>query len=138
MQRQYKFKGKYKNNRQTCDGLGAGGTPLREELAEALGAVRLVVAACEPLTSQRPEDTVWLSLLLKISKFQRFNYFHWIGVYSKRHRFQIVCGVHLDNWISALLGNAQQRKRSTIGRERHMAYGWPSSPIFSGVRSCLR
>ena len=67
-----------------------------------------------------------------------FNYFHWIGVYPERDRFQIVCGVHLDNWISALLGNAQQRKRSTIGRERDMAYGWPSSPIFSGVRSCLR
>ena len=66
------------NTRQTCDGLGAGGAPLREELAEALGAVRLVVAAREPLTSQRPEDTVWLSLLLKISIFQRFNYFHWI------------------------------------------------------------
>ena len=57
----YKYKGKYKNNRQTCDGLGARGAPLREELAEALGAVRLVVAAREPLTSQRPEDTVWLS-----------------------------------------------------------------------------
>ena len=66
----YKHKGKYKNNRQTCDGLGAGGTPLREELAEALGAVRLVVAAREPLTSQRPEDTVWLSLS---SKYQNSN-----------------------------------------------------------------
>ena len=85
----YKYKGKYKNNRQTCDGLGAGGAPLREELAEALGAVRLVVAAREPLTSQRPEDTVWLSLLLKISKFQRFNYFHYWIVQSA-HFVQLV------------------------------------------------
>ena len=86
--RKYKHKGKYKNNRPTCDGLGAGGTPLREELAEALGAVRLVVAAREPLTSQRPEDTVWLFLLLKISKFQRFNYFHWIVQFA--HFVQLV------------------------------------------------
>ena len=37
----------------TCDRLGAGGTPLGEELSEALGAVGLVVPGCEPLTGQR-------------------------------------------------------------------------------------
>jgi hypothetical protein len=41
----------------TGDGLGAGGAPLGEELAEALGAVRLVVAGREPLARQRL-DTV--------------------------------------------------------------------------------
>ena len=38
----------------TCDGFRAGGTPFGEEFAEALGAIRFVLSAGEPLARQRP------------------------------------------------------------------------------------
>ena len=40
--------------RPTCYGFGAGCAPFGEKFPEALGAVGLVVPACEPLASQRP------------------------------------------------------------------------------------
>ena len=40
--------------RPTCYGFGAGRAPFGEKFPEALGAVGLVVPACEPLASQRP------------------------------------------------------------------------------------
>jgi hypothetical protein len=43
--------GKHRADGLTGDGLGASGAALGEELAEALGAVRLVVAGREPLKS---------------------------------------------------------------------------------------
>ena len=49
----------------TCDRLWAGGTPFGEEFAKALGAIRLVLPACESLAGQRPGFIfvlIWLYL----------------------------------------------------------------------------